>query len=213
MSIPVLICPVSIHLSILPVYLAVYFVVQLLSEVKWKAVSRVWLFVTPQTIQSHGILQARILEWVPVPFCRGSSQPRDQTQVSHVTDGFFTSWATAKLCPALCDPMDCSMPGSSILHYFSEFDKTHVRWVSEAIQPSHPLSPPFSSCPPSFPAWRSFPVSWLFTSGGPSIGASTSASVLPMNIQGWFPLRLTDLISLLFKGLSRVFSKTTDQKH
>ena len=62
---------------------------------------------------------------------------------------------------------------------------------------------PFSSCPQSFPASGSFPLSWLFASGGRRIGASTSASVLPMNIQGWFPLGLTGLISLLSKGLSR----------
>ena len=58
----------------------------------------------------------------------------------------------------------------------------------------------------NLPSIRSFPMSWLFTSGGQSIGASASASVLPMNIQGWFPLELTGLISLLSKGLSRVFS-------
>ena len=72
---------------------------------------------------------------------------------------------------------------------------------------------PFSSCSQSFPASGSFPMSWLFASGGQSIGASALASVLPMNIQGWFPLRLTGLISLQSKGLSRVFSKTTVQKH
>ena len=72
---------------------------------------------------------------------------------------------------------------------------------------------PFSSCPKSFPSSESFPVSWLFASGGQSIGASASASVLPMNIQGWFPLGLTGLISLLSKGLSRVFSSTTIQRH
>ena len=66
---------------------------------------------------------------------------------------------------------------------------------------------PFS-CPQSFPASGSFPVSWLFTSGGQNIGASASASVLPMNIQGWF-LGLMDLISLQSKGLSRVFSSTS----
>ena len=64
----------------------------------------------------------------------------------------------------------------------------------------------FSSCPRSFPASGSFPVSQFFASGGPSTGASASASVLPVNIQGWFPLGLTGLISLLSKGLSRVFS-------
>ena len=72
---------------------------------------------------------------------------------------------------------------------------------------------PFSSCPQSFPASGSFPISWLFTSGGQSIRASVSASALPMNIQGWFPLGLTGLISLLSKEFSRVFSRTTIWKH
>ena len=72
---------------------------------------------------------------------------------------------------------------------------------------------PFSSCPPSFPASGSFLMRWLFTSGGQSIRVSTSASVLPMNIQDWFPLGLTGLISLQSKGLSRVFSNTTVQKY
>ena len=71
----------------------------------------------------------------------------------------------------------------------------------------------FSSCLQSFPAPGSFPKSWLFASGGQSIGASTSAPVLPMNIQGWFPLGLTGLISLQSKRLSRVFFNTTVQKH
>ena len=79
----------------------------------------------------------------------------------------------------------------------------------------HPTISFFPSCPQSFPASGSFPMSWLFTSGGQIIGASalTSASVLPMNIPGWFPLGLTDLISLLSKGLSTVFSSTTIEKH
>ena len=72
---------------------------------------------------------------------------------------------------------------------------------------------PFSSCAQSFPASGSFPVSSLFTSGGQSIGVSASATVFPMIIQGWFPLWLTGLISLQSKGLSRVFSNTTFQKH
>ena len=71
----------------------------------------------------------------------------------------------------------------------------------------------FFSCCQSFPVSGSFPVSQLFTSGSQRIGALASASVLPINIQGWFPLRLTGLISLQSKGLSRVFSKTTVQKH
>ena len=72
---------------------------------------------------------------------------------------------------------------------------------------------PFSSHLQPFPASGSFPVGQFFTSGGQSIGASASASTLPMNIQEWFPLGLIGLISLLSKGLSRVFSKTTVQKH
>ena len=72
---------------------------------------------------------------------------------------------------------------------------------------------PFSSCLQSFPASGSFPMSQFFTSGGQSIRVWASASVLPMNIQDWFPLGLTGLISLQSKGLSRVFSNTTAQKH
>ena len=84
------------------------------------------------------------------------------------------------------------------------------QWCHPAISSSFVL---FSSCPQSFPALRSFPMSQLFASGGQSIGASASASVLPMNIQDWFTLGLTDLISLPSKGFSRVFSNTTVQKH
>ena len=75
------------------------------------------------------------------------------------------------------------------------------------------LLAPFSSCPQPFPASGSFPMSQFFASGGQSIGALASPSVLPMNIQDWFPLGLTGLISLQSKGLSRVFSNTTVQKH
>ena len=72
---------------------------------------------------------------------------------------------------------------------------------------------PFSSCPQSLPASRSFPVSQLFTGGGQDSGVSASASVLPMNTEDWSPFRWTGWISLQSKGLSRVFSKTTVQKH
>ena len=72
---------------------------------------------------------------------------------------------------------------------------------------------PFSSCPQSFPTSGSFEMSQLFTSGGQNTGVSASTSVLPMNIEDWFPLGLTGWISLQSKGLSRVFSNTTVQKH
>ena len=82
-------------------------------------------------------------------------------------------------------------------------------WCHPAIS----SSVPFSSCLQSFPASMSFPMSQFFTSGGQSIEASASASVIPMNIQDWFSLRLTSLISFKSKGLLRVFSNTTVQKH
>ena len=84
------------------------------------------------------------------------------------------------------------------------------RWCHPTISSS---VVPFSSCLQSFPASGSHPVSHFFASGGPSVGVSASASVLPMNIQDWLPLEWTGWISLLSKGLSRVFSNTTVQKH
>ena len=92
---------------------------------------------------------------------------------------------------------------------------TLLRLMSiESVMPSISFSVmPSSSCPQSFPASGSFPMSRLFAPGGQSIEASASASVLPMNIQDWFPLGLTGLISLQSKGLSGVFSSTTIQKH
>ena len=106
--------------------------------------------------------------------------------------------------------MDCNTPGFPVLHHLLEFAQTHVHWVSDAIQASHPVVP-FSSCPQFFPTSGYFPMSQLFASGGQRIGAS--ASVLPMNIRGWFPLGWTGWISLQSKRLSRIFSNTTTQKH
>ena len=128
----------------------------------------------------------------------------------------FPSWnqfsSVTQLCPTVCDPMDCSMPGLPVHHQLPEFAQTHAYRVGDATQPSHPLSSP---SPPAFSLSQHhslFPwVSQLFASGDQSIGASASASVLLMNIQGWFPLGLTGLISLLFKGLSRLFSSTQSE--
>ena len=115
-------------------------------------------------------------------------------------------------CPTVCEQMDCSTPGLPVHHQLPDLTQTHVHWVSDAIQPSQPVIP-FSSCLQSFPASGSFPVSQFFTSGGQSTGVSASASVFPMNIQDWFPSGWTGLISLQSKGLLRVFSNTTVQKH
>ena len=102
----------------------------------------------------------------------------------------------------LCDPRDCSLPSFPVHHQPPEFAQTHVHRVGDATQPSHPLSvTPFSSCCQSFPARGFFPISQFFTAGGQSIGASASTPVLPKYIQGWFPLGLNSLISLLSKGL------------
>ena len=98
-------------------------------------------------------------------------------------------------------------------HQLPESTQTHVHWVSDATQPSHPSVVPFSSCPQSLPASGSFPMSQLFTWGGQSIGASASTSVLPVNTQDWSPLGWTGWIFLQSKELSRVFSNTTVQKH
>ena len=122
-------------------------------------------------------------------------------------------WLVIQLCLTLCNPMDCSIPGFPVLHHLPEFVQIHVHWASDAIQPSHPLLSPFPPAFQSFSASRSFPVSQLFTLGGQSIGASASASVLPMSIQNWFPLGLTSLVFLQSKGLPRVFSNITVQKH
>ena len=128
-------------------------------------------------------------------------------------------------CLTLSDCMDCSPPGSSV---HGIFQARVLEWgaiaFSGVCSNSCPLNQwccptisssaaSFSSCPQSFPASRSFPMGLLFPSDGQSVGASVSASVLLMNIQGRFPSGLTGLIFLLSKGLSRVFSNTTVQKH
>ena len=110
--------------------------------------------------------------------------------------------------------MDCSMPGSPVHHQFPEFAQTCVQLITNSSSWwCHPTISSsvvtFSSYLQSFTASGSFPMSQLFTLGGQSIGASALASLFPMNIQGWFSLGLTGLISLLSKGLSRVFSSTT----
>ena len=112
---------------------------------------------------------------------------------------------------------------SIVVSEWQSLTRTTVR-CPPVCSNSHPLSwgcyltissfvVPFSSCLQSFPPSESFPVNQFFTSGGQTLGASALASVLPMIIQDWVPLGLTALISLPFKGLSRVFSDTTVWKH
>ena len=119
--------------------------------------------------------------------------------------GYSFGCSVAKSCLTLCDPMDCSMP---VLHSLPELAQTPVHWVSDPIQPSHPLLPPSLFALSLSQHQGLFPMNRLFSSGGQSIGASVSATVLPMNIQDWFPLWLTGLISFL----SKRFSNTPIQK-
>ena len=153
----------------------------------------------------HGLLQARILEWVAIPNSRGSSWPREWTQVSCITGRFFTIWATRKAISSV--QFSCSvirlfvtswtaalLASLSITNSWNLFKLMSI----ESVMPSNLSSSvvPFSSCLQSFLASGSFPMSQFFTSGGQSIGSLASASVVPMNIQNWFPLGLTGLISL-----------------
>ena len=120
--------------------------------------------------------------------------------------------SVAQSCLTLCDPMSCSMPGLPVHHQLPESTQTRpLSWWCHLTISSSVV--PFSSCPQSFPESVSFPMSQLFTWGGQSIGVSASVSVLPMNTQDLSPLGRTGWISLQSKGLSRVFSNTTVQKH
>ena len=154
---------------------------------------------SPPGSSIHEIFQARILDWVAISFSRISHQ-------------FSSVQFSPQLCPTLCDPMNCSTPGLPVCHQFLEFTQTHIHRVGDAIQPSHPLSSASSSGPnPS--QHQSFPMSQLFAWGGQSTGVWALASFLPKNTQDWSPLEWTGWISLQPKGLSRVFSNTTVQKH
>ena len=110
----------------------------------------------------------------------------------------FSSVAQSCLTP--CDPMHCSTPGLPVHHQPPEFTQTHVHWVGDAIQPSHPLSPP---SPPALSLSQHRGLfHQLFASGGQGIGVSASTSVLPVSTQDWSPLEWTGWISLQSKGLS-----------
>ena len=127
-----------------------------------------------------------------------------------VTASQFSS--VARLCQTLCDPKNCSTPGLPVHHQLPEFTQTHVHWVGDAIQPSHPLSSPSL-------AFNLSQLQGLFKWVNSShevakvLECQLQTSVLPMNTQDWSPLGWTGWISLQFRGLSRVFSNTTVQKH
>ena len=130
-------------------------------------------------------------------------------RVTHILD---SCCSVPQSCPTLCNPMDCSTPGLPVHHQLSEFTQTHVYWVGDAIQPSHPLSSP---SPPAFNLSQHQGLfQWVNSLHQVPKYWSFSFSVSPSNnTQGWSPSEWTGWISLQSKGLSRVFSNTTVQKH
>ena len=165
---------------------------------------------SPPGFSVHWIFQARILEWFAISFSRGTSRSRYSTWVSCTAGRFFIKWATREGGQSLTRVWHFASHGlqharlpcpSPTLGACSNLGPSSQLWhptISSSVVP-------FSSCLQSFPASGSFPVSWLFTSGGQSIGTSVSASVLPMNIQwilisfriDWFDLSLQGIL----KGL------------
>ena len=168
----------------------------------------------------NGIFQARILAWVVISFSRISSWLRDWAWVSHIVGRdititvqfssvqFSRSVVSDSLRPH--ESQHARPPCPSPTPGVHSNSCPSSRWCYPAISSS---VIPFSSCPQSLPALGSFPMNQLFAWGGQSTGASALASVLPVNIQGWSPSEWTGWISLQSKGLSRVFSNTTVQKH
>ena len=116
-----------------------------------------------------------------------------------------------KTCLTLCDPLDCNMPGSSVLHYLLEFAPIHA---IELMMPSnHLILYCLLHLPSVFSSIRAFTNQSALCIRWPKYWDSALATILPVNIQGWFPLGLTGLISLLPKRGSRVFSSTTIRNH
>ena len=116
--------------------------------------------------------------------------------------------SVTQLCPTLCNPMECSMSGLPVPHHFLKFAQVHMHYIGDCYPAISFADTLFSFC-----LQGTFPVSQLFASDDQTTGVSASASVLPRSVQGWFPSRLTGLISLLSKGLSGVFSSTTVWRH
>ena len=173
----------------------------------------------------YGILQVRILEWDPISCSRGSSRPKDWTQVSYITSRFFIVCTTREALLLLSVQLSRSVLSDSLWPHelqharppcLSPTPGVHTksrpssRWCYPAISSS---VIPFSSCPQSLPTSESFPMSQLFAWDGQSTGVSASASFPPKKSQGWSPSEWIGWISLQSKGLSSVFSNTTVQKH
>ena len=195
-------------------------------EVKVLALSQVRLFTIPRTVAFQAPLSMEFSGqeyWsgLPLPSPRDLPDPGNKPRspalqqilyyLSHQGSPYTLLYCSvAQLCPTLCDPVDTRLPCPSPSPRACSNSCPLSQWCHPSI-PSSVI--PFSSCLQSFPGSGLFLVSQLFDSGGQSIGASASSSVLPMNIQDWLPLGLTGLIPLQSKGLSGVLSNTAVQKH
>ena len=154
-----------------------------------------WLTMGPARYKPLGI------KWET----RHVSNRRSQGWKARINKKTIQFSSVAQSCPTLCDPMNRSTPGLPVHHQLLEFTQNSCpssQWCHPSISSS---VVPFSSCPQSLPASRSFPMSQLFAWGGQSIGVSALASVLPMNTQDWSPLGWTGWTSLQSKRLSWVF--------
>ena len=152
----------------------------------------------------HWIFQTRVLEWVAISFSRGSSQPRDQTQVSCIAGRQTLYHLGHQGSPGGQEGRNDQFSRSVVSNSWQPHESQHARPPCPSPTPGvysnscpssqwyHPAIPssviPFSSCPQSLPSWGLFPMSQLFAWGGQSIGVSASASVLPMNTLDWAPL-------------------------
>ena len=167
-------------------------------------------FTTSTTLEALYDIHAKVFKVIfPINICSKyncifAQMPHIQIHVkSHLSVYYCCS--VIQSCQTLCNCMDCSMPGFPVLHHILDLAQTQDHWVHDAIQTGHPLSSPLL-LPSIFPSIRTFSNESALPFRWSSIGASISASILPMNIQNRFPLGLTGLISLQSKGLSRVFS-------
>ena len=166
---------------------------------------------------ASAVQQSEVAAWIHIcPLYYFPSHLGDHRVLSSVHCGIkevlFSSIQFTQLCPTPCNTMNCSTPGFPVHHQLLELANPCP--LSQRCHPTISSSVvPSSSSLQYFPASECFPISQIFASSGQSIGVSASAVALLMNIQDWFPLRLTGWISLQSKALSRVFSNTTVQKH
>ena len=188
-----------------------------------------WVLVSAVTSQSQVPIKSHINDcsslltsFFPPHFLSNSQAAARLSIAASISLPWWRCCSVGQLCLTLCNPMDCSMPGLPVPHHLQEFALVHVHYTDDAILSwvfcldSTSISSSdtlISFCLQSFPSSGTFPMSCLFASDDQNTGASSAALVLPVTIQGWSPLRLTDLISLLSKGLSGVFSSTTVQRH